>query len=80
MLNLLSVRKMVKNPAKATLNTLLKKGSNINTKRNQKGMIKNKVQVYNNKTKRWVVKNTKTGKFERQGSRKAIPYKNIRKV
>ena len=74
-----TVKKIVKNPVKTLINTLIDKGSNINTKRKQKGYYKNRKQILNPKTKRWVVIDTKLNKSLRQGRRKGIPYNNIRK-
>lgn len=74
------IAKLMKYPSKAIFNMLIQKGKNIDTRRKQVGMIKNKDQFYNKRTKRWVVRNRKTGKIERQSSRKGVPYKGIRKI
>lgn len=68
----------MKNPIKSTANDLINHASKLDTKRKNKGSVKNRVQVYNPKTKRFVVKNSKTGKILRNRSKKGTPYKNIR--
>jgi len=72
--------KLRKNPIKTIFHMLIQKGSNIDTRRKRIGMVKNKDQFYNSRTKRWVVRNRKTGRIERQSSRKGMPYKGIRKI
>lgn len=42
-------------------------------------MVKNRVQRYNSRIKRWIKSNTKTGRIISVRSKKGVPYKNIRK-
>lgn len=68
----------MKNPIKSAVNGLINRASELDTKRKAKGSVKDRVQVYNSKTKRFIVKDTKTGKILRNRSKKGTPYKGIR--
>lgn len=74
----INTKNYMKNPIKSAANNLINHSSKLDTKRKNKGSIKDRVQVYNPKTKRFVVKDRKTGKILRSRSKKGTPYKNIR--
>jgi len=76
--NFQKTKSYMKNPLKSVANDLINHASKLDTKRKDNGSIKNRVQVYNPKTKRFVVKDSKTGKILRNRSKKGTPYKNIR--
>jgi len=68
----------LKNPIKSAIVGLIDRTSKLDTKRKAKGSVKNRVQRYNPKTRRFTVFNTKTGKILRTRKKKGNPYKNIR--
>ncbi len=71
-------KNFMKNPVKSAINHLINRTSKLDTKRKAKGYVKDRVQRYNRKTKRFTVFNTKTGKILRTKRRKGTRYKNIR--
>lgn len=73
-----NTKNFMKNPIKSAINGLVNRGSKLDTKRKARGYVKDRVQRYNRKTKRFTVFNTKTGKILRARNKKGTPYKNIR--
>ena len=77
--HLRKIKKYTKNPLNEAFTLALDRASRIDTKRKNVGQVKNRKQVYNRRTKRFVKVNTKTGKIMGMRSQKGVPYKNIRK-
>ena len=73
-----NTKNYVKNPVRSAINGLIDRTSKLDTKRKARGSVKDRVQRYNPKTKRFTVFNTKTGKILRTRRKKGTPYKNIR--
>ena len=56
----LTIHSFVKNPVNASINKALDKAAKLDNYRKLKGMYRNRVQYLNPRTKRWVIKDTKT--------------------
>ena len=68
---------VARNPLDYATNSLLERGSQIDTRTEQHGAFKNRRQYYNPLTKRFVKKNTKNGQFMGSNSVRGKKYKHI---
>lgn len=69
--------KILTKPVRSAGELAINKLANMNTKRKQSGNVRNRDQIYNPKTQRFVKRDRKTGKFVQCSSRKNRPYANV---
>ena len=67
----------IHDPLNAIIDKGLERLSNLKTARKTLGHFKARIQSYNQRTKRFIVRNAVSGKILRQGSRIGRPFKNI---
>jgi len=75
----LTIQGFVKNPINTSIKVALNKATSLDKYRKLRGMYRNRVQYLNPRTKRWIIKDTRTGKIV-WVKKTPGPAKNIRKV
>jgi len=75
----LIVKSFVQNPVMSGAKMVINKAAKLDNYRKIVGPYRNRVQYLNPRTKRWIVKDRKTGRIIRV-SKGPKPFKNIRKV
>lgn len=75
----LTIHGFVRNPIGTSIKVALNKAEKLDVYRKLRGMYRNRVQYLNPRTKRWVIKDAKTGKIIRV-KKTPGPAKNTRKV